>query len=317
MIKIINYEEACNELMKSLNSIGIGIQRKKEEINRLRLETGTYKEIPKQVQVKEKEQIVLEESDNEFEEEVSFYLYAYKNLSDDFELEELHAILPRRNNKNYINLLLRLQLESVKEIKEINEIILDSELSKEELIEYNRLIETEKRKINYIKELITKKDEVEDNTVNNEIILVPTISGNIRLIDEIEHMPSEYYSSFLELINTIIDGSFKNVKTFTNDNILIGYSEVKGFKTRIAFRRIGTNTYALITAFIKKSDNDKLYRESLKSKIIDYSQMEERIKKCLNNPEFLEENKKQVQLLLDILSTKEQKKAYKKEDSNE
>ena len=86
--------------------------------------------------------------------------------------------------------------------------------------------------------------------------------GNIRVIDEIEKISKsspEFCSEFLELFQSIQDGSFKRVKRFLNNNKLVGISEVRGFKPRVVFDRIGKNDYAIITAFLKKCDNDRGY----------------------------------------------------------
>ena len=131
------------------------------------------------------------------------------------------------------------------------------------------------------------------------------LSGNIRIIDDLEHIPNDYYDGFKDLINSIIDGTFKNVKTFSNNEGLLGISEVKAFKIRLVFKRLNNNTYALITAFMKKWDNDKLYQESLANKIKDYYSIETKLKELINNPEFIEENEKNVQQLWNVLSPKE------------
>ena len=234
---------------------------------------------------------------------------SYRQLDGNFKEADIKSILPRKKHPRYKDILLRLSLESIKEIKEVNEILRNEDISADEKILCEGIIETEKRKIDFIKSRLIKsdKEEKDEQEEKNKIILAPTATGNIRLIDELEHIPNDYYAGFKELIDSIIDGTFKNVKAFASNSELSGLTEVKGFKIRVAFARIDTNTYALVSAFIKKSDNDKLYRETLIRKAREYYRLEDSIKQNLSNPEFLEENEKSIQQLFNILSPKETK----------
>ena len=72
--------------------------------------------------------------------------------------------------------------------------------------------------------------------------------------EEIWHLTKDFYPSFLELIKSIEDGTFKGVKRFTNNHDLLGVNEVKAHQVRVGFVRLAVDTYALITAFVKKSD---------------------------------------------------------------
>ena len=304
----VDYEQKCKEEIGSIQNIEFNINKLKNEIGRLKLEKKSIaKEMirqPMTVSVQE-EQV----QDDSFEDEINYYLRSYRQLDENFKDADIKSILPRKKHPRYKDILLRLSLESVKEIKEVNEILRNEDISADEKILCERIIETEKRKIDFIKSRLIKsdKEEKDEQEEKNKIILAPTATGNIRLIDELEHIPNDYYAGFKELIDSIIDGTFKNVKAFASNSELSGLTEVKGFKIRVAFARIDTNTYALISAFIKKSDNDKLYRETLIRKAREYYRLEDSIKQNLSNPEFLEENEKSIQQLFNILSPKETK----------
>lgn len=304
----VDYEQKCKEELGSIQNIEFNINKLKSEIGRLKLEKKSIaKEMirqPMTVSVQE-EQV----QDDSFEDEINYYLRNYRQLDENFKDADIKSILPRKKHPRYKDILLRLSLESVKEIKEVNEILRNEDISADEKILCEGIIESEKRKIDFIKSRLIKsdKEEKDEQEEKNKIILVPTATGNIRLIDELEHIPNDYYAGFKELIDSIIDGTFKNVKAFASNSELSGITEVKGFKIRVAFARIDTNTYALISAFIKKSDNDKLYRETLIRKVREYYRLEDSIKQNLSNPEFLEENEKNIQQLFNILSPKETK----------
>lgn len=298
-------EENSEIILIQLEDLRRKIEEVKTSIQKLETKEGIKKE-EEIIEIEEEDEEIEEENDDEYQ----FYLENYRLLREDFTKKEMKEILPRRKNKNYKNILIRLSIESIKEIKELEEM---RELSeKEEQEEIEDLIQLELKKIKMIQERLKKKEvkeeieEIEEQEEKNEIILVPTISGNIRLLDEIEHIPKEYYEGFKELIDSIIDGTFKNIKCLTKNKILNGLYEVKLFKIRVVFKRIKDNKYALITAFVKKSNRDKLYLESLRSKIFDYKQMEKKIKELIENDSFLEENEKAVIELYNQLERKEE-----------
>ncbi len=299
-------EEQCKELLSSIEKKCKDNRSLRNELNRLKKQYNIEPEIEEsnKVIVNSKE-VYVEDTEFDNDDEMSFYLDNYKHLDDTFTMKDIIDVLPTKDNYNYDDIVNRLIAESYKEIKEINELLIDDSLTKEELIECKDLITKEKTKIKYIREARNKEDEEVVQEHKNRIVLVPTIAGNIRVIDELEHIASEYYDSFLELINSIINGRFKNVKTFTSNNNLMGISEVKAFKIRVVFSRLDKNTYALITAFVKKSDNDKLYKETLTKKVNHFKDNEELLKKKLKDEEFMKLNDLYVEELLTLLGSKD------------
>ena len=241
----------------------------------------------------------------------------------EMQLYHLELLIPAMNELSYLGvikntsegkktyrykyIILRLIAESLKEIKEINELISSETFSSEELIDLRSVILLEKKKISILKEHLKHKDEVEtEEEVNNEIILVPSLTGNVKLIEDLEHIHPSNYEAFLELIESIKNGTFKGVKRFTNNMRFAGISEVRGFQVRIAFARIGKNKYALITAFTKKCDNDKGYRDSLTQKLSDYRLQEDKLKALAEDEEFLRENELNVERLYALLGKVEE-----------
>ncbi len=128
----------------------------------------------------------------------------------------------------------------------------------------------------------------------------------------------EFRESFKKLIDSIIDGSFKNQKNFKNNRKLSGFQEVKGHQVRIVYDRIGLDTYGLITAFIKKKNNSKGYRESLENKFADYKSIKEDLKEIYQTEEFQQENDSYLSELERILSgEKTSSKKKTKGDKND
>lgn len=158
-----------------------------------------------------------------------------------------------------------------------------------------------------------KREEVqlesEETQKENTLVFVPTPSGEIRVISDIEHIDQEYYEKFLGLFLSIKDGSFKNVKRFAPNSKWSRICEVKDFKVRVCFKRLTDDTYAVITAFTKKSNNEKYYQSSLTQKFDDFEKMEQGIRDSLTNEEFMAEQAKYEAELFRILMGNKKDKA--------
>ena len=95
-------------------------------------------------------------------------------------------------------------------------------------------------------------------------------------------MSIEYMPLFKELFDSIINGTFKGLKGFNNNNALNGMREVRGNGVRVVFKRLTKKNYAIVTAFIKRSNKDTGYIDSLKSKVADFRLIRDKIKNNLN-----------------------------------
>ena len=274
----------------------------RREINNLKEEP--YKVIEHE-QTKEKIETHLadkEDEEDSFEDEVEYYLDDYKKLIEVNE-ENIRDILPSRSNYDFEKIVLRLMSESLKEIKELSELI-DLEADKEVLEEIKENIEKEQEKINILKRILFQKEEKEENREKNNIILVPTLSGNIRILDDLEHLPEETYDGFKELIDSIENNTFKGVKRLVEYLI----SEVRGDGIRILFGRLNRNTYALITAFQKKTTANSGYREFLKGRESSYKQVIDYLKDNLEDEDFLNENEENKEKLYKLLSKRQKER---------
>ncbi len=300
----MDYQIENRRLLDELIEIEKRIDNLKKEIKRLQLERNVTKNIP----FLPKKEVIeeIKENPNTFQDELKYYIYNYRSLPINFQEQDLLMILPSRKHLKYREILLKLAFESFKEIREA-ESLRELSTSIEEREICDEAIGYENRKMNIIRKELTEKEEVIDESQKNNIILVPTTNNKIRILDELEHIPMEFYDRFLELVNSIIDGTFKNVKALTNNGNLMGISEVKGYQVRILFTRIGYNSYALISAFVKKTDSDKYYLESLDNKAREYYLVEEKLKMSLQDEEFIRKNNENVNILFDILSTKSYK----------
>lgn len=188
------------------------------------------------------------EEDDEYEEEQdedSDYLYYYepiKDVSEDISITELEKIikenLPSKNNPNYFKIISRMMAEILKEIMEYEEIKSDSIGEKEIIEETQKLIDLNKRKINFIRS--TKEKETNEEEVKeNNLYFLKTTSGNIYCLNDLDKIKNEYYESFEELFKSIKDGTFKRAKRLNSNNLKTSsLSEVRGFKTRVLFDKL-------------------------------------------------------------------------------
>jgi len=257
---------------------------------------------------------------SKFESFVARYLGEYKNIDgSSVSFDEIVKFLPAKNNGYYKDLIFRLILESKKEIADWRSSAIgdESELSGEDLAFYHDYIDAEERKISLLKKALIYEPETikVEEKVDNELILVPTPTGNIRVIEDIQHITPEYYPAFLELIKSVKDGTLLGYKPLSN-GVKYGLAEVKGFKVRIVISRLRDNYYAIITAFVKKSDSDKQYRENLMNRYLNFKMHEDSLIRQLDNPEFIDANKLQVEELYRLLGDEESVKEFKKGELN-
>lgn len=235
----------------------------------------------------------------DFEEEVDYYLSDLRALPVDEIEEGINEVIPSRKNDHYKEIMMRMGAEMVRDIKEIDEIIISDKdkMSEAEIRGYEDEKAIAKKKLELLSKRIKRKEDIVDSEedeekIDNKLLFVTTESGNPRVLSDLKCIPHDYYEGFIELFNSIKDGSFKNVKRFLEIDALKGASEVKDFKIRVAFIRLRKDRYAILSAFMKKSDNDLGYREPLKHKMKDFkARVKDRMKELMDDPDYLEANK--------------------------
>ena len=281
---------------------------KREEIKKLRSAIESTKlNITESIEKVDKEEVIkYTDDDNDFEKEVEYYLSEFLNLKE-YTKDSIEDILPSRNNYNYEKIILRIMAEVTHDIKDIKEIIItdSSSMERSELKEYkNELLETvEKREL--LKEILFTKIDEEEEVIDksNKLIFVPIKnSDKVRIFDELKDIPQEEYEGFIELFESIKNGSFKNIRRFVNNEALNGALEVKGYQVRILFQRLSKDCYAIISAFIKKTQNDSGYRNAIKNKYAEYKNIEKNLKESIKDTEFIKKNKEIEDEVFRILS---------------
>lgn len=279
------------------------------EIDKLRKTTSTIGQSQEQETkiAKEKQNNIDNQNiDKAFEDEVAFYYQQLLKAT----IEELESddteILPETDDYQYQRILYRLKAEVMKNIKEIRDVVADEGMTIEEAIEFKDDLLLEQKRLALIDKGFNSNEKEEEQpkeeAIENKIIFVPTTSGNIQVLEEIEHIDPAYYNRFLSLFQSIKNGTFKKYKRFSGNSELTGLSQVKAFKVRVAFVRLQDNYYAAITAFTKKDNNNLGYRTTLEKKYRDFLAIKGTLKNNLLNAEFLALNEQYEQELFSILS---------------
>lgn len=234
-----------------------------------------------------------EQLDQDFEEEVEYYISEVKGLTAEQLETELATVLPSRKHYEYERILRRLQIELLKECKDIKDFFGQEKTARTpEFQEFIDELNLNMAKVKAIGAELVKKTELseEEEKKENTLIFVPTSGGNIRILDDIDSIDPIQYRRFEQLFRSIKDGTFKNVKKFNDNNNVTGLTEVRDLSNggRVTFMRLDDSTYAIISAFIKKTTNSNGYQRMLANQCQSYRAVEDQIRANLTNPEFLE-----------------------------
>lgn len=241
-------------------------------------------------------------------------IYDLKDSSDLY--DNIKSIIDNLNDYYKDKTILRLQIELYKDIHEIYNFIFLENIEDDN---YKNELKIEalvyEKKLNIIKSLKDKKEiEYVERNLNN-LIFIPTKSSNRTLVD-IDKIPQESYPLFIELLDSIRSGIFKNYKRFTSDNSNfedLFLAEVRYNDARVLFERIGKNEYVIISMFIKKCRNNLGYKNTLYSAISAYKMVKDKLIELSSDPNFLQAQDETTNEIYNILNknNKNEKKLKK------
>lgn len=320
---VLDLDTATEDQIKAAIDCNVRTSRlMRSEIEKLRRVAESAKKTKKPIIVEQpisEEKVLKPEIDEDFENEVDYYLSQIKELKLASIDEDFEKSIPSRKHYQYERILNRLKLESLRTLKEIKDLLGEEGLTTEDISVFQSEYSLELKKIELINKALApqKEEELGEEKTENKLIFVPTQGGDIRILEEIDSMPSEYYERFLGLFQSIKDGTFKNAQRFTGNNELAGLCEVKDFKVRVIFVRLNRDSYAVISSFIKKSDNDKAYRASVVRKYSEFLNMESSLRANLDNEEFMALQATYEQELFNKLSPSSKTPVVKKKVGDE
>lgn len=236
--------------------------------------------------------------------DISKYMEKIKNVND---ISDLEKILPSRDNEQFDNIVDMIAVGLYKEKVEIINLIHEQQ-EKEPFI--HEFFDSELEDIDFkieilldYKNMLMESKENCTQNVSNRVVFLKNTFGEPMIVSSLKGY-EEYYESFLELINSIVDGSFKNKRSFSNNSKVIDMMEVKGFKTRVLFSHLKDNIYVIMPAFVKKCDTDLRHRNILENVSQIYQIQKEELLYLINNEEYMIKEEGYLGELLDILKEK-------------
>ena len=302
---------SVTDMLSFLDAKRIEADKKRKENKKLESAFETRKVIKEEKTSIDSNNDVLDKKNEYkgFEKEANYYLEKVLKL-ETFDRESVEKILPsldEYDHEEYKRIIHFIMAYFTREIIEINEIISEI-LNKpnpdiEELKEYKNELLIPDMKMRVLGEILYAEEMMEEQENENILIFLP-IKGteDVRIFDEIKSIPQEEYEGFIELFNSIKDGSFKNGRRFTNNEDLKGAAEVKGHQIRVIYRRLSKNCYCIISMFIKKTQVDSSYLNKLINRYSDYKSMEKELKEKVKDPEFIIKNQEIEAELFNVLS---------------
>lgn len=222
-----------------------------------------------------------------------------KQIKSSYSFEDIKFLLEKENDKARINIINRLLIVLNAEILELNNLLLSEEDEdiKNDLIKLETIYD----------ELIDYRDyeDVEEEYNNTDMKVVFLMSSEDKSFFEkdLESVPEEYYNDFIVLLESIKQGTFKQVKKFVNvRRDLYPFTEVKKHQTRIFFNKIDSNTFLISGAMVKKVSSSKHYFEYLsnRSKIL-YNLDSDSMKNAINNEQFMNEEDAKYNRIVSLL----------------
>jgi len=310
---IVNYLKENNMDIEAINQIKIQILKYNQNLNKqIEKENQEFERMFKNRQVTLEEEVepilhyenpkIKYESDS-LEIDISYYKIQIDNCED---LNILETLLPKRTTENFNEIMDCILLSLLEEEMEYRKLYYECGESLENEVEALEYVELLRKKFKIIKNYRDHKEVIENKVeeIKNRLVFLTTTYGNICALSDIKDIPESNYEDILKLLNSIIDGTFKNAKTFNLFGTNRIVSEVKGFKQRICFDKLESDIYIINSIFIKKSDNGLSYRNSLVIRDNLYRNMENEIKDKLKGPDrekFLEENALITDEIINIL----------------
>lgn len=237
--------------------------------------------------------------------------------------EEVYAILPNKAFSNYSEVMKGIIDLLMSEIKDTMSML--SKESDEELIElYKEELTQLNKKLKICEQVLRESFLIEEDdkkivsSKKKTVIFGLSPAGNVAFLSDLKRYVDEhYYSTVMELLNSLIDGTLpnntENMRQFTStNNKLHGLYEAKAFQIRILFQPIGKDILYISMVRVKKDDNtskdlnEPIKRCSLLSK--DFETVKRIVKSGEGLEQLLIENEEILQDIKDFVDSKKDRK---------
>lgn len=294
MKSIYDYNQKLHKVEQEKNSKLEKIKKKKTTHEKI---SDTVVIIPTKKETKKNEPLQLD---------ISYYIEKIEKMT---EYGELEKILPVRDDEQFNNIIDMLVVNLYGKKVELINFIHEQQLREKGIYEmFDDDLEILDSKIEMLLDYKIDNGEIQDVKTkgerHNKIVFLKN-SNNLPLIMSYIKDNEENYKKFLELINSIIDGTFKNFRVFVNSEKIINMMEVRFLNSRILFSRLNSNTYVVMAAFVKKCDTDLRHRNLVENISSIYQSQKETLLTMINNEEFMKQEEFYLEELIKELKGKE------------
>lgn len=252
--------------------------------------------------------IVLKKQSENKEEEKKEKKENY-NYLENITLEELVYYLPKKEENNFQNKINRRMCYLRTLIDSYDTLLLEKDTTEEMRIYIEEARRDIESKLEYIKSYAQQKEIVKElEQLNDMKIIYFTYNDQNLVLTDLLKDDIEKYPSYLLLLNSIKEQTFKDVKRISRKTIRI--YEVRYNEQRILFDILNENTIIVIQAFTKKVLSDKKYRLNLERRIVKYTSAKKEIKEEIL--EFLLNAEEEDRKVVELLTTKNKKRVKEK-----
>lgn len=217
---------------------------------------------------------------------------------DELENQILNIISP--DNLRFNIIIEKLKLSLYHDIIEYQKIFLheENELERKSILHEIEILEA---KIELIDDLSLEAEPITPPKRTNNIFFLTTPSNNVTIYESLrKNIPSEYYPAFKELLASIKNGTFKNLKKLKKND----FFEVKFYECRILFTILNDDNILVIDAFLKKVNTSIYYKNYLANRIQTYLFQKDYFLSNLNNEAFIKEHNKCYDDIIELLEPK-------------
>jgi len=239
--------------------------------------------------------------------EVSQYMSQITSCND---LDFITDILPSIYDSNYENIILSIIMELYKEISFANEMLKndidtdEKEYLLEEINKYKKVINIIK---SYNDEELEEEKDTSNDTIPNKIVYVTNSSGIPYILNDLNNINNYDYPYVLKAIKKLLEGNITHEKRFHNDEALTEISAIRQRDVRIIFTRGQNNTIILLGIFIKRLQNTSAYQDFIRRRVKSYKSKKDAIKQNILDDDYIYENERITENILEVLSPKNEK----------
>lgn len=255
--------------------------------------------------------------DPEFEHNVEVYT---KLILECHDLDMIETNFPPKNIKKYHKLLTNI-ITNIREVLERNNLEMNN-TNDEEVKKYiQEEIDLDTEKLNHLLNYYqtTERENVEEDIENEIHLIFATNNGKVLMLEDFKdhkYLDQRNCIDTLTLLYKLQLEDFGNSneqgRKMQNNGTLDDVFELKGYQSRLYFKRLPGHCYYVMMAMIKKDDNTMFDRKQIENRATLTMNEFNKIKQALENGElpkqYFDEHKKIIEVSNEVLLPKSSRK---------